>query len=139
MSPAGKEKAHKHKQFCPVIAWVRGSPDRMARGQTFMCCVRNRRNIVTRPGGSVTGVTQKLFMCQMLPFLALLLKQHPLPFFKGNSTRGEMFQILTERFSSKCTYYHCKLRFFEMNRSPQIAIKPLGGWARNVLQFKHCA
>ena len=49
----------------------------VARGQEFMCCVRNPRNINifvrvpgqedpgTRPGGSVTGVTEKLFMCQM--------------------------------------------------------------------------
>ena len=49
----------------------------MARGQKFMCCVRNPRNINafvrapgreesgSRPGGSVTGVTEKLFMCQM--------------------------------------------------------------------------
>ena len=49
----------------------------VARGQKFMCCVRNPRNINifvrvpgredsgTRPGGSVTGVTEKLFMCQM--------------------------------------------------------------------------
>ena len=54
-----------------------GSPDREARGQKFMCCVRNPRNINifvrvpgreesgSRPGGSVTGVTEKLFMCQM--------------------------------------------------------------------------
>ena len=62
-----------------------GSPDRVgggvsrpvARGQKFMCCVRNPRNINvfvrvpgweesgSRPGGSVTGVTGKLFMCQM--------------------------------------------------------------------------
>ena len=50
----------------------------VARGQKFMCCLRNPRNIKifvrapgredsgTRPGGSVTGVTEKLFMCQML-------------------------------------------------------------------------
>ena len=49
----------------------------VARGQKFMCCVRNPRNINvfvrvpgreesgSRPGGSVTGVTEKLFMCQM--------------------------------------------------------------------------
>ena len=43
---SGKEKAHKHKQFCPVTAWVSvGSPDRVVRGQVFMCCVRNPRSI----------------------------------------------------------------------------------------------
>ena len=75
---SGKEKAHKHKQISPVTARVGGgSPDRVARGQKFMCCVRNPRNINTfvrapgredsgtRPGGSVTGATEKLFMCQM--------------------------------------------------------------------------
>ena len=49
----------------------------VARGQKFMCCVRSPRNINvfvrapgwkesgSQPGGSVTGVTEKLFMCQM--------------------------------------------------------------------------
>ena len=75
-----------NKQIFPVTARVGGgSPDRVgggvsrpvARGQKFMCCVRNPRNINvfvrvpdreesgSRPGGSVTGVTEKLFMCQM--------------------------------------------------------------------------
>ena len=35
---SGKEKAHKHKQGG-------GSPDRVARDRTFMCCVRNPRDI----------------------------------------------------------------------------------------------
>ena len=82
---SGKEKAHKHKQIFPVIAraggglpigWGRVTRP-VARGQRFMCCVRNPRNINvfvrvpgreesgSRPGGSVTGVTDKLFMCQM--------------------------------------------------------------------------
>ena len=63
-----------------------GSPDRVgggafrpvARGsKVYVLCVRNPRNINvfirvpgreesgSRPGGSVTGVTEKLFMCQM--------------------------------------------------------------------------
>ena len=46
--------ADKHKQFCPVTVWVRiGSPDRVARGQVFMCCGRNPRhtnNFVRGPG-----------------------------------------------------------------------------------------
>ena len=83
---SGKEKAHKHKQILPVTARVGGGAlptgwpgvsRPVARGQKFMCCVRNPRNINifvrvpgredsgTRPGGSVTGVTEKLFMCQM--------------------------------------------------------------------------
>ena len=34
---SGKDKAHKHKQFCPVTAWMRGRfPDRVARGQMFI-------------------------------------------------------------------------------------------------------
>ena len=83
---SGKEKAHKHKQIFPVTAregggglptgWG-GVSRPVARGQKFMCCVRNPRNINvfvrvpgreesgSRPGGSVTGVTKKLFMCQM--------------------------------------------------------------------------
>ena len=82
---SGKEKAHKHKQIFPVTARAAGGLPTgwggvsrpVARGQKFMCCVRNPRNINvfvrvpgreesgSRPGGSVTGVTEKLFMCQM--------------------------------------------------------------------------
>ena len=49
-----KEKAHKHKQIFPVTARVRGGvlptglpgvSRPVARGQKFMCCVRNPRNI----------------------------------------------------------------------------------------------
>ena len=51
--------------------WGGGSPDRVARGQIFMCCVRNPRNInmfvVRVPGREhqCDRVTEKLFMCQM--------------------------------------------------------------------------
>ena len=90
-----REKAHKHKQIFPVTGWVGGgspdrvgggSPDRVARGQKFMCCVRNPRNINilvqvpgredsgTRPGGSVTGVAEELFMCRMFMCLFRPLK-----------------------------------------------------------------
>ena len=96
---SGKEKAHKHKQIFPVTARVGvsrsggggglptgwgGVSRPVARGQKFMCCVRNPRNINvfvrvpgreesgSRPGGSVTGVTEKLFMCQM--FMCLLFR-----------------------------------------------------------------
>ena len=62
---SGKEKAHKHKQIFPVIARAGGVSRPggggvsrpVARGQKFMCCVRNPRNIPkrfrpgTRPGG----------------------------------------------------------------------------------------
>ena len=44
--PSGKKKAHKHKSFWPVTPPVTGgSPDREARGQSFMCSPRNPRNI----------------------------------------------------------------------------------------------
>ena len=82
---SGKEKAHKHKQILPVTARVGGGLPTgwpgvsrpVARSQKLMCCVRNPRNINifvrvpgwedsgTRPGRSATGVTEKLFMCQM--------------------------------------------------------------------------
>ena len=83
---SGKEKAHKCKQICPVTARAGGGFSRpggggvsrpVARGQKFMCCVRNPRKINvfvrvpgreesgSRPGGSVTEVTEKLFVCQM--------------------------------------------------------------------------
>ena len=86
LTESGKAKARKHKQIFPVTARAGGgSPDRVgggvsrpvARGQKFMCCVRNPRSINifvrvpgreesgSRPGGSVTGVTEKLVMCQM--------------------------------------------------------------------------
>ena len=84
---SGKEKARKHKHIFPVTArvggdlptgWGGGVSRPVARGQKFMCCVRNPRNINvfvrvpgreesgSRPGGSVTGVTEKLFMCQQM-------------------------------------------------------------------------
>ena len=50
-----KGKAHKHKQFCPVIAWVGGG--------------------VSRPGGQGSnvyvsaGLTEKLFVCQIFMYL----------------------------------------------------------------------
>ena len=66
----GKEKAHKHKQICPVTAWVRegGWP-----GVRCLCAVavyaepKEHKHFCpgTQPGGPVTGVTEKLFMCQM--------------------------------------------------------------------------
>ena len=84
---AGKEKAHKHKQIFSVTARAGGGFSRpVARGQKLMCCVRNPRNINvfvqvpgreesgSRPGGSVTGVTEKLFMCQMFMCLFLPLR-----------------------------------------------------------------
>ena len=50
---SGKEKAHKHQQIIPVTARVAGGVPTgwpgvsrpVARGQKFMCCVRNPRNI----------------------------------------------------------------------------------------------
>ena len=80
----GKGTNDKHKQLsndCPVGGV---SPHRVARGQTFVCCVRNPRNINkfcpgTRPGGSVTGVTEKLFMCQMFMCLFWPLTRDPVP------------------------------------------------------------
>ena len=43
---SGKKKAHKHKSFWPVTPPVTGgSPDREARGQSFMYYPRNPRNI----------------------------------------------------------------------------------------------
>ena len=75
---SGKEKAHKHKQISPVIARVGGgSPDRVARGlptggqgsKVYVLCAEPKEHKHfrpgTRPAGSVTGVTEKLFMCQM--------------------------------------------------------------------------
>ena len=76
---SGKEKAHKHKQSFPVTApgggglpagWP-GVSRPVARGQKFMFCVRNPRNLSifvrvpgrggsgTRPGGSGEKKTNK--------------------------------------------------------------------------------
>ena len=72
VSPAlRKGKGHKHKQTFPVTARVGGGLPTgwpgvsrpVARGQKFMCCVRNPRNINIFV--RVPGVTEKLFMCQM--------------------------------------------------------------------------
>ena len=56
---SGKEKAHKHKQFCPVYRLGgRGS-------NVYVLCAEPKKNEYfrpgTRPGGLVTGVTEKLF------------------------------------------------------------------------------
>ena len=78
ITDSGKEKAHKHKQFGPVTACLGegggGSPDRVARGQMVMCCVRNPRNInilVRVPGredrwpgwSRIYCLCEKVFMC----------------------------------------------------------------------------
>ena len=62
MSNSGKERAHKHKKIRPVTSWVGGgSPDHVCPE------LKERKHIRpgTRPGGSVTGVAEKLFMCQL--------------------------------------------------------------------------
>ena len=90
-------KAHKHKQYCSVTARVGGgSPDRLARGQTFMCCVRNPRNIEisvrgTRPGGSVTGGDREILYVPEIyvPFLAPELSGPQ----KGKSKISTLFDI----------------------------------------------
>ena len=114
---SGKEKAHKHEQICPVTArargvsrpgWGGGVSRPVARGQKFMCCVRNPTNINvfvrvpgreesgSRPGGSVTLVTEKVFMCQMFMCLfrpliyplVLGLGKHGLPSRKHPAPSG---------------------------------------------------
>ena len=123
---SGKEKAHKHKKIFPVTARVRGgSPDRVggfsrpvARGQKFMCCVRNPRNINvfvrvpgreesgSRPGGSVTGVTEKLFMCQM--FMCLFQSLYYVIEFKvqqGPLGGCDLFSGCRERALLLCPIY----------------------------------
>ena len=64
---SGKKKAHKQKSFWPVTPPATGgSPDREARGQSFMCYPRNPRNInlfvrIPDRDGPVTGATGKKF------------------------------------------------------------------------------
>ena len=83
---SGKEKAHKHKQIFPVTGRVRGgSPDRVARGlptggqgsKVYVLCAEPKEYKYfrpgTRPGGSGTRPTEKLFMCQMFMCLFQLL------------------------------------------------------------------
>ena len=59
-----KEEAHKHKQFYPAIAWVKGAVSRPG-GQgsnVYVLCAdpKEHKHFCpgTRPGGSVTGVTE---------------------------------------------------------------------------------
>ena len=86
----GKEKAHKHKQFCPGTAWVRGGGVSRPGGQgsnVYVLCaepkVHKHFRPGTRPGGLVTGATEKLFMCQMLmcPFWPLLSQRGASPYW----------------------------------------------------------
>ena len=77
----------------PVTARVGGgSPDRVARGlptggqgsKVYVLCAEPKEHEHfrpgTRPGGSVTGVIEKLFMCQM--FMCLF----PAPTTQSKST-----------------------------------------------------
>ena len=62
---SGEEKAHKHKQFCPVTARVgEGLPTRWPGVKRCVLCAEPKKHKHfhpgTRPGGSVTGVTEKL-------------------------------------------------------------------------------
>ena len=70
---SGKENAHKHKQFCPVIALGEGGGVYRPGGQgsnVYVLCAETKEHkhfrLATRLGGSVTGVSEKLFMCQYL-------------------------------------------------------------------------
>ena len=68
---SGKAEAHKHKQIFPVTArvGVGGLPTGWGGSKVYVLCTEpkeyNHLGSDTRPGGSVTGVTEKLFMCQM--------------------------------------------------------------------------
>ena len=87
----------------------------MARGQKLIFCVRNPRNINvfvrvpgweesgSRPGGSVTGVTEKLFMCQM--FMCLFRPLTSGGGFYAHKGRVTGFSRLADFSSSKlwCT------------------------------------
>ena len=66
-----KEKVHKHNQFCPVSAWVRGGVSWLG-GQGSNAYVRcadptdhEHFGLGTWLGESVTRVTEKLSMCQL--------------------------------------------------------------------------
>ena len=77
----------------------------VARGRKFVCCVRNPRNINvfvrvpgreesgSRPGGSVTGVTEKLFMYQMFMCLFRPLAYRPPNSFTCSSFIGVFFSL----------------------------------------------
>ena len=84
---SGKDKAHRHKQFCRVIAWVRGGvlPTGWP-GVKCLCAVcRTKEHKYfrpgSRPGGPVAGVTEKLFMCQMFMCLFRPYIQHSTSLF----------------------------------------------------------
>ena len=47
----GKEKAHKHKQFCPVIAWVRGGLPTEWSGVKCLCAVCGTQETLTCSSG----------------------------------------------------------------------------------------
>ena len=68
-----KEKAHKHKQFSAVTTWVRGGGFSRPGSNVYVLCAEPKEHEQfrpgTRPGGSVTGVTPKWFMC--LLFMSL--------------------------------------------------------------------
>ena len=78
------------------------------QGSKFMCCVRNPRNINvfvrvpgleesgSRAGGSVTGVTEKLFMCQMFMCLFRPYLGCQCALFRQIACRGSLAEQVSE-------------------------------------------
>ena len=118
------QERKRHININKYFRWLPGrggSPDRVggggvsrpvAMGQKFMCCVRNPRNINvfvqvpgreesgSWPGGSVTGVTEKLFMCQCLCAFSSPLNWYRQTLFLGGvDKRTHQGDHATARFS----------------------------------------
>ena len=99
---ACQEKAHKHKSFWPVTPPVTGgSPDREARGQSFMCYPRSPSNIIFF-SGYPTGRTgdwggRKKFMCKSLMCLFCSL----FPEARGCMTPSSDTPTLSLQFAEK--------------------------------------
>ena len=93
----------------------------VARGQTFMWCVRNPKNInifVRVPGREdrVTGVTEKLFMCQMFMWWTLF----GIP---GRRTHAKAF-MAQDRAVLRC--YRLRYLLSRLNTSPKMCDSLLG-------------
>ena len=81
-----RKRPHKHKQFCLVIAWMGKGGGFFRPGvqgsNVYVLCAEAKKNkhfrLGTLSGGSVTGVTEKLFMCQILCALSGPLLKKPL-------------------------------------------------------------
>ena len=101
----GKEKARKHKRYFPAIARLRGGLPTGWPGYVLCAEPKEHKHFCpgSRPVGSVTGVTEKLFMCQMFVclFWPPLTLQHLLFVEKSKGNPPKKARVFSLRGTPK--------------------------------------